>query len=134
MWKYLDNIADYLIKLRRLLEAVSRDNSGPYRRALVASVRRRTYSLGHKIIIIKSSIKGLPLFTKEDGTVLPGVLEYFTDAIIPFLSTFFTVVFDPSDTINQKEITIKVFSGLIVSFTNNKEHDSSSILYTAGAG
>ena len=115
MWKYLNNIAEDLPKLKQLLEAVSRDSSGPYRRALVSSVRRRTYSLGHKIIVIKSPIKGLPLFTRDDGTVLPGVLEYFTDAIIPFLFTFFTVVFDPSDTSIQKEITVKVFAMLTVS-------------------
>ena len=118
LWSYLKRVAEKLHNFRRLLEVVPADNRGPYRRALVSSVRRRTYSLGHKSVTITSSMKGLPYFTKEDGSVLPGALEYFTEGIVPLLQNFFTILFDPTGMgalPNEGEIAVQVASALIVS-------------------
>ena len=114
----MKRVAEKLHNFRRLLEVVPADNRGPYRRALVPSVRRRTYSLGHKPVNISSSIKNLPHYTREDGTVLPGVLEYFTEGIVPLLQNFFTILFDPTGLgalPNEGEIAVQVASALIVS-------------------
>ena len=108
-----------LPNIRQLLEASYSDNLGPYRRALVASVHRRTYSMGHKVVTIKSPLKNLPFLTKEDGTLLPGVLEYFTDAVLPLLYNFF-ILYDPStesvqSNTNHTEIALNLASAIIVS-------------------
>ena len=118
LWKYLKHVAENLHNLRRLLEAVHKDNRGPYRRALVATVRRRTYSMGYKIVKIKTPIKNLPFFTREDGELIPGVLEYFTEGIVPFLNSFFNIALDPkllNEIPNGEEITVQIASALIVS-------------------
>ena len=114
----MEHVAENLDNFRHLLEVVPADGRGPYRKALVSSVRRRTYSLGHKAVIVTSSMKGLHYFTKEDGTVMPGALEYFTEGIVPLLQNFFTFLFDPTGSEalpNEGEIAVQVASALIVS-------------------
>lgn len=119
-WAYLKHLAEMLPNIRQLLEASYSDNLGPYRRALEASVRHRTYSMGHKVVTIKSPLKNLPFLTKEDGTLFPGVLEYFTDAIVPFLYNFF-ILYDPSTAVpvqsntNHTEIAFNLTSAIVVS-------------------
>ena len=112
-------VAEKLHNFKRLLEAVPADSRGPYRRALVSSVRRRTYSLGYRSVTIRSSVENLPHYTREDGTVLAGALEYFTEGIVPLLQNFFTILFDPSGLgalPNEEEIAVQVGSAVIVSF------------------
>ena len=112
-------VAEKLHNFRRLLEAVPADSRGPYRRALVSSVRRRTYSLGYKSVTIKSSVENLPHYTREDGTVLAGALEYFTEGIIPLLNKFFRYLFNPAEMGAlpvEEEIAVQVCSAVIVSF------------------
>ena len=114
----MERVAENLDNFRHLLEVVPADDRDPYRKALVSSVRRRTYSLGHKAVIVTSSMKGLRYFTKEDGTVMPGALEYFTEGIVPLLQNFFTFLFDPTGSEalhNEGEIAVQVASALIVS-------------------
>ena len=117
----MKRVAENLDNFRHLLEVVPADDRDPYRKALVSSVRRRTYSLGHKAVIVTSSIKGLRYFTKEDGTVMPGALEYFTEGIVPLLQNFFTFLFDPTGLSNEEEIAVQVASALIVSLIQEYE-------------
>ena len=40
-------------------------------------------------------------FTDEEGQLVPGLLEYLADGVIPFLHAFYSSFFDPDDA--QKE-------------------------------
>ena len=126
LWKYFESVAEKLRNFKCLLESVPADSRGPYCRALVSSVQRRTYSLRHKSVTITSSMKSLPHYTREDGTVLPGALEYFTEGIVPLLQNFFHFLFKPTEAgalADEEEIAVQVASAVTVSPERERERE-----------
>lgn len=62
----------------------------------------------------------IPFITGEDGKLLPAVLEYFTEGIMPFLHVFFSTFFDPpsdSAVANPEiKVSVQIAQALNVSF------------------
>ena len=86
----------------------------------MASVCRRTYSLanGCKVIPIPQEVKNLPFFATKDRNLKPGVLEYFTEGIVPLLYNFFDIFVDRSGkrvTSDEKDTTVELGQKLLVS-------------------
>lgn len=121
LWNYFKQVAEFLCNLQKLLQSATSDiHVGSYKRALVASVCRRTYSLanGCKVVPIPQKVKNLPFFATKDGSLKPGILEYFTEGIVPFLYNFFDIFVDRDGkhvTCDEKNTTVELGQKLLVS-------------------
>ena len=119
--EYLKHDAvEFLQNLRHVLQEVPVERRSTFQRILAASVRHRSYSSRERPAV--KLRKAIPFMTEEDGTLLPGVLEYITEGIVPLIYTYYTSLFqstDPTSPIEQDKEEIAtadpIASALIVS-------------------
>ena len=91
-----------------------------FQRILAASVRHRSYSSRDRPAVTLKRV--IPFMTGKDRTLLPGVLEYITEGIVPLIYTYYTSLFhstDPTSPVEEDEeeieLAVPIASALIVS-------------------
>ena len=119
--EYLKHDAVELLQnLRHALQEVPEEQRIQFQRLLAASVCRRSYSSRKRPAVTLR--KAIPFITGEDGTLLPGVLEYLTEGIVPLLYTYYTSLFDSTSPVEQDEeefeLSVQIASALVVSKIN----------------
>lgn len=119
MWAYLHHVAELLQNLRYVLQNVTDEGSTFFRRGLGTSLSKRTFNFSANKIVPRAATtsKSMPYITGDDGKLLPAVLEYFTEGILPLLHVFYTSFFNPSGSNAEDEIkiSVEIASALVVS-------------------
>ena len=65
--------------------------------------------------------RAIPYMTGENGTLLPGVLEYITEGIVPLIYTYYSSLFVSTSLVEQDEeefeLSVQIASALLVSLS-----------------
>ena len=115
---YLKHDAVELLKsLRHVLQDVQGEKKSLFQRMLDVPVCHRSYSLRERPAVKLS--QAIPFMTREDGTLLLGVMEYITEGIVPLIHVYYSSLFARSSPTEQDEeeleIAVQIASALIVS-------------------
>ncbi|XP_019851941.1 PREDICTED: inositol 1,4,5-trisphosphate receptor type 3-like [Amphimedon queenslandica] len=106
MWGYLKHMAEFLENIATVLDGVSSEGLEDLKYEMTASNRRRT-SFSSAARPKKSSrilsVKIYPGITDERGQLIPGLLEYLADGVIPLLHSYYTTFFDPDGLSKESE-------------------------------
>ncbi|XP_019861438.1 PREDICTED: uncharacterized protein LOC100634093 isoform X2 [Amphimedon queenslandica] len=107
MWIYLEHIADLLDNVSKVLSAASSGEIESLKHELQTARRRNSMSSYSStpsgIQLLKLGSVRVPDVTDTQGHLVPGLLEYLADGVIPLLHTFYSHFFDPSTTSKEEQ-------------------------------
>jgi len=114
MWDYLEHMAFLLSNIGKVLRVMPRSESNLVRQGLSSASRRYSASdRQRRFKTPRTKSKAVPFVTGDDGRLLPGLLLYFSDGILPLLKSFYAVFFDPSAGMSDRDRRLRISSDIL---------------------
>ncbi|XP_019849951.1 PREDICTED: inositol 1,4,5-trisphosphate receptor-like [Amphimedon queenslandica] len=112
MWAYLSHLANLLENVSKVLSCTSSSDIKILKQDLQTNSRHKvsqssyppTTSAAEPVPSI--GIAEIPNVTDSHGHLVPGLLEYLADGVIPFLHTFYSHFYDPNSANHLNDCTI----------------------------
>uniref|UniRef100_A0A1X7VAJ0 Uncharacterized protein n=1 Tax=Amphimedon queenslandica TaxID=400682 RepID=A0A1X7VAJ0_AMPQE len=120
MWTYLRHLANILEDISKVLSCTSSSDIKILKQELQTNSRRKVSQSSYPPTPLAAEpvptigIAEIPNVTDSHGHLVPGLLEYLADGVIPFLHTFYSHFYDPSATrLDDCSISANILRSLV---------------------